>query len=271
MCVPILVDPLFNMGVAWLLINFKAYINLSFIKTFVFLLSCIPASENLMDSRSRIVENRYVKQYFLHKKPKLEQLNIQKSYYWKKNWQRHFTSVLSMAEKIKWLPLRENVHPHKLVELYWESHAHISSCSSFIHSIVSYNSPKKAATDEPKSVQKEMSVIKVHKRVHTSTTILAASSSSRRFRSERGTFSGDGLETWFDAGDGAAGAARLTLKEVKPSVFLQHGVRRPACMARHVLLDISSEDVLDLFLLESSLDNELIVTVYRTTCTQFSQ
>ena len=36
----------------------------------------------------------------------------------------------------------------------------------------------------------------------------------------------------------------------------------------HVLTDISSEDVLDLFLLESSLDNELIITIYRTTATK---
>lgn len=44
------------------------------------------------------------------------------------------------------------------------------------------------------------------------------------------------LETGLDAGDGAAGVARLTLQEIEASVFLQDGFWRAAGVTRHILL-----------------------------------
>lgn len=88
---------------------------------------------------------------------------------------------------------------------------------------------------------------------------------------ELGPLARDGLETGLDTGHGAAGVAGLTLQEVETCVLLEDGVWRPAGVARYILLDISSQDIFNLFLLKSSFNHQLVISVYGATCSQLSQ
>ena len=56
------------------------------------------------------------------------------------------------------------------------------------------------------------------------------------FGSNGGTLDGDGLETSFDGGDGAARTAGLALQEEQSRVLLQDGVAGPTRVTCHVLL-----------------------------------
>lgn len=55
----------------------------------------------------------------------------------------------------------------------------------------------------------------------------------------------------------------LTLGEI--------GVGRTACLARHVLDNVPPEHVLQLLLLETTLDNQTLLVGKRTACTQFGK
>lgn len=65
-----------------------------------------------------------------------------------------------------------------------------------------------------------------------------------------GSLPRDGLEPVLDARNGAPRPARLALEEEQPEVLLEERVRTPARVARHVLLDVPPQHVLDLLLLE---------------------
>lgn len=81
----------------------------------------------------------------------------------------------------------------------------------------------------------------------------------------------DSLEAGLDASHGAAGVTRLALQEVQTCVFLQDGVRRATRVTGHIFLNVSSQDILYLFLLKSSLDNKLVISINGATCTKLSQ
>lgn len=56
------------------------------------------------------------------------------------------------------------------------------------------------------------------------------------FSAELCSLARNGLETSFNAGHRAARVTRLTLQEVQPSVLLQDGLWRAACVTGHVFL-----------------------------------
>ena len=61
---------------------------------------------------------------------------------------------------------------------------------------------------------------------------------------------------------------RHTLEEEQAGFLVEDGVGGPARVARHVLLDVAPQHVLDVFLLEPSLDDQLVVTVNSSTGSQ---
>lgn len=61
------------------------------------------------------------------------------------------------------------------------------------------------------------------------------------------------------------------LKEKQPRLLIQNGVRRATRVARHVLLDVTSENVLNVFLLEPTLNDELVVSVNGTDRAQLGE
>lgn len=91
------------------------------------------------------------------------------------------------------------------------------------------------------------------------------------FGSHRRTLGGKSLETGLDARHRTTGAACFTLEEVESGVFLEDRVRGTTGVAGDVLLDVSTEDVLDLLGLEATLDDQLRVSVNGTTGTQLSE
>ena len=77
-----------------------------------------------------------------------------------------------------------------------------------------------------------------------------------------GPLAGDGLETGLDGLDRAARVALHALEEEDPGLLVQHGVGRAAGVAGDVLLDVTPQHVLDVFLLEFALDDQLVVAVH---------
>ena len=61
------------------------------------------------------------------------------------------------------------------------------------------------------------------------------------------------------------------MQEEETGVFLKDGVRGTTGVARDVFLDVATQHVLDLLLLETSLDDELIVAVDGSLGTQLSK
>merc|ERR1719374_393101 len=72
------------------------------------------------------------------------------------------------------------------------------------------------------------------------------------------SLAGDGLEAGLDGLHRARGVARHALKEEEPGLLVEDGVGAAAGVAGYILLDVPSEDVLYVFLLESSLHDQLI-------------
>lgn len=64
------------------------------------------------------------------------------------------------------------------------------------------------------------------------------------FGAELRPLSRHSLETGLDAGDGAAGVARLALQEIEASVLLQDGLWGAAGVTRHVFLCRGEETVI---------------------------
>lgn len=92
-----------------------------------------------------------------------------------------------------------------------------------------------------------------------------------RLRTDGGTLAGDGLETGLNTSDRASRPARLALQEEQPGVLLEDGFGRAAGVARHVLLDVPPQHVLDLLRLEAALDDELGVAVDGTARAQLGE
>lgn len=91
------------------------------------------------------------------------------------------------------------------------------------------------------------------------------------FGSNGGTLSGDGLESRFDRGDRASRPTCLALEEEEAGVFLQDRIGGATGVAGDVLFHVSPEHILHLFLLETTLDDELIVAIHWTACTQLGK
>lgn len=79
------------------------------------------------------------------------------------------------------------------------------------------------------------------------------------------------LEARLDAGNRTTGSTRLTLQEEKASVLLQNGVRRATRMTCNILFNVSPQNIFNLLLLESPLDDKLVVSIHRTTSAQLSK
>jgi len=62
-----------------------------------------------------------------------------------------------------------------------------------------------------------------------------------------------------------------TLQEEQPCFLVQDGVRTATGVTSHILLDIPSEHILNMLLLEPSLHDQLAATVNGTTGTQLSE
>ena len=76
------------------------------------------------------------------------------------------------------------------------------------------------------------------------------------------------LKSCFDGLNRAGAVTRHALEEEQPGLLVEDGVGGPARVTRHVLLDVTSQHILNVFLLESSLDDQLIVTINSSTCSQ---
>lgn len=72
---------------------------------------------------------------------------------------------------------------------------------------------------------------------------------------------GHSLETRLDWSYRTSRVTLLALQEIKTGIFLQDGVRRPTSMTCNIFLDVSPKYIFYLFLLESSLDDQLTITV----------
>jgi len=89
--------------------------------------------------------------------------------------------------------------------------------------------------------------------------------------SDGSSLPGHGLEAVLDGGHGAARATGLALEKEDSGVLLEEGVGGATGVAGHVLLDVPTQDVLDLLLLKTTLDDQLVVPVNGTTRPQLRQ
>ena len=76
------------------------------------------------------------------------------------------------------------------------------------------------------------------------------------------------LKSCFDGLNRAGAVTRHALEEEQPGLLVEDGVGGPARVTRHVLLDVTPQHILNVFLLESSLDDQLIVSINSSTCSQ---
>ena len=76
------------------------------------------------------------------------------------------------------------------------------------------------------------------------------------------------LKSCFDGLNRAGAVTRHALEEEQPGLLVEDGVGGPARVTRHVLLDVTSQHILNVLLLESSLNDQLIVTINSSTCSQ---
>lgn len=108
--------------------------------------------------------------------------------------------------------------------------------------------------------------------------------------SDGSTTTRDSLEARLDVGHCSSGATSFAQQEKQTSLLLQQCLRRSTSLACHVFLcfiqtqvlllvslkekqltDILSQHTLDLFLLEATFDDQLIVCIHRATRAQFRQ
>ncbi len=61
------------------------------------------------------------------------------------------------------------------------------------------------------------------------------------------------------------------LQEKEPGLLGEDRVGRPTGVTRHILLDVATQDVLDMLLLEATLDDQLIAAVDGTHSTQLGR
>lgn len=79
------------------------------------------------------------------------------------------------------------------------------------------------------------------------------------------------LESRLNAGNRTPRTACLALQEEKPSVLLKNRIRRATRMTCDIFLDISPKNIFYLLLLKTTFDNQLTITIDRTTRTQLGQ
>lgn len=83
------------------------------------------------------------------------------------------------------------------------------------------------------------------------------------------TFSRDSLETTLNTRHRAPWSTSLALQEEQPRILLQNCFRWTARVTRYVFLDVTTQHILNLFRLEAPLNDQLGITIDRTTRTQF--
>ena len=76
------------------------------------------------------------------------------------------------------------------------------------------------------------------------------------------------LKSCLDGLNGTGAVTRHALEEEQPGLLVEDGVGGPARVTRDVLLDVAPQHVLDVFLLEPSLDDQLVVAVNSSTGSQ---
>jgi hypothetical protein len=84
-------------------------------------------------------------------------------------------------------------------------------------------------------------------------------------------FADDCLEACLDGSDRPRGATRTAFEEVHAVLSLHGGVGALARLADHVLRDVVTQNGLDLLLLESAFDDELLLGVQAAGRTHFGQ
>merc|ERR1719264_1308533 len=91
------------------------------------------------------------------------------------------------------------------------------------------------------------------------------------FSSKKPSLPSDGLETGLDGLDTAGGVTGHALQEEQPSLLVQDRLRGSACVAGDILLDVPSQHILYVLLLESPFHDELVAAINGTTCSQLSK
>merc|ERR1719264_1140929 len=91
------------------------------------------------------------------------------------------------------------------------------------------------------------------------------------FGSKEPSLPSDGLETGLDGLDTARGVAGHALQEEQPRLLVQDRVRGSACVAGDVLLDVPSQYILYVLLLESPFHDKLVAAINGTTSSQLSK
>ena len=85
------------------------------------------------------------------------------------------------------------------------------------------------------------------------------------------TFPSHSLESMFNGSHGTAWPTSLTLEKKDSGVLLEERVGGTTSVTRDVLFDVTTENVLNLLLLEPSFDNQLIVPVNWAARSQFRE
>merc|ERR1719264_866411 len=91
------------------------------------------------------------------------------------------------------------------------------------------------------------------------------------FSSKKPSLPSDGLETGLDGLDTARGVTGHALQEEQPRLLVQDRVRGSACVAGDILLDVPSQHILYMLLLNSPFHDELVAAINCTTCSQLSK
>merc|ERR1719264_1702492 len=91
------------------------------------------------------------------------------------------------------------------------------------------------------------------------------------FGSKEPSLPSDGLKAGLDGLDTAGGVTGHALQEEQPSLLVQDRVRGSACVAGDILLDVPSQHILYVLLLESPFHGELVAAINGATSTQLSK
>merc|ERR1719264_767464 len=91
------------------------------------------------------------------------------------------------------------------------------------------------------------------------------------FSSKKPSLPSDGLESGLDGLDTAGGVTGHALQEEQPSLLVQDRVRGSACVAGDILLDVPSQHILYVLLLESPFHDELVAAINGATSTKLSK
>ena len=79
------------------------------------------------------------------------------------------------------------------------------------------------------------------------------------------------FETSLDGSDWSWGTTGFTLHKVQSVILVQNSVWRFACFASYIIYNVMSKNVFNLLLLETTLDDKSLSSIYRSAGTQFSK